>query len=98
MNELGFDTSNVLRIGVKGGGCSGLSYLLAFDKKTEKDNEYEVEGIPGWASTPESRRTFPKISKDMSIQSATATLVKDSNGGWVVQPTAPHGEEPPVRP
>jgi iron-sulfur cluster assembly protein len=36
----------VLRVGVKGGGCSGLSYLLAFDKKEEADNEYEVEGIP----------------------------------------------------
>lgn len=35
-----------LRIGVKGGGCSGLSYLLAFDKKEEGDKEYEVEGIP----------------------------------------------------
>jgi hypothetical protein len=61
--------------------------------------QYEVEGIPGWASTPESRRAFPKISKDTSIQSATATLVKDSNGGWVVQPSQPaQGEEPPVRP
>jgi hypothetical protein len=58
--------------------------------------QYEVEGIPGWATTPESRRAFPKISKDTSIQSATATLIKDSNGGWVVQPTAPQGEEPPV--
>src|ERR1051325_11039999 len=46
INEPGFDTSNVLRVGVKGGGCSGLSYLLAFDKKTEKDNEYEIDGIP----------------------------------------------------
>jgi iron-sulfur cluster assembly protein len=35
-----------LRIGVKGGGCSGMSYLLAFDKKEEKDQEYEIEGIP----------------------------------------------------
>jgi hypothetical protein len=51
--------------------------------------QYEVEGIPTWANTPESRRTFPKISKDTSIQSATATLVKDSNGGWVVTPTQP---------
>ena len=60
--------------------------------------QYEVEGIPGWASTPESRRAFPKISKDTSIQSATATLVKDSNGGWVVQPTAPNAGEDPIRP
>ena len=51
--------------------------------------QYEVEGIPAWATTPESRRAFPKISKDTSIQNATATLVKDSNGGWVVPPNQP---------
>ena len=34
-----------LRVGVKGGGCSGLSYLLAFDDKTEKDKVYELEGL-----------------------------------------------------
>jgi hypothetical protein len=53
---------------------------------------YEVEGIPAWASTPESMRTFPKIAKDTSIQSGTATVAKDSNGGWVVispQPAPP---------
>lgn len=37
---------SVLRIGVKGGGCSGLSYLLAFDKREEGDKEYDLEGIP----------------------------------------------------
>jgi len=36
----------VLRIGVKGGGCSGMSYLLAFDKKEEGDNMYSLDGIP----------------------------------------------------
>ncbi len=40
------DLAPYLRIGVKGGGCSGLSYLLAFDQKEENDNEYLVEGIP----------------------------------------------------
>jgi iron-sulfur cluster assembly accessory protein len=45
MSEPGFDAGNVLRVGVKGGGCSGLSYVLGFDKKGEKDNEYEVNGI-----------------------------------------------------
>lgn len=40
-----FDHSLHLRIGVKGGGCSGLSYILGFDQKGEKDNDYEVEGV-----------------------------------------------------
>jgi hypothetical protein len=62
---------------------------------------YEVEGIPGWAITPESRRAFPKVSKDTSIQNATATLVKDSNGGWAVAPlsatpAAPTGPTAPA--
>lgn len=46
MNEEGFDKEQYLRIGVKGGGCSGLSYLLGFDKKEEGDELYEIEGIP----------------------------------------------------
>jgi iron-sulfur cluster assembly protein len=46
INEPGFDKSQVLRIGVKGGGCSGMSYLLGFDAKKENDEEYIFEGIP----------------------------------------------------
>jgi iron-sulfur cluster assembly protein len=34
-----------LRVGVKGGGCSGLSYFLDFDQKKEKDNEMVFEGV-----------------------------------------------------
>lgn len=34
-----------LRIGVKGGGCSGLSYVLAFDEKKEQDEVFEVDGL-----------------------------------------------------
>lgn len=44
-NQPDFDSNNILRVGVKGGGCSGLSYVLGFDKRTENDNEYEIEGI-----------------------------------------------------
>ena len=45
MSEPGFDTTQILRVGVKGGGCSGLSYLLGFDSKKEGDQEYSFEGI-----------------------------------------------------
>lgn len=35
-----------LRVAVKGGGCSGLSYDLSFDDtKNEKDTLYEDKGI-----------------------------------------------------
>lgn len=34
-----------LRVGVKGGGCSGLSYFLEFGEKKEKDNEFTYEGV-----------------------------------------------------
>jgi iron-sulfur cluster assembly protein len=46
MNEDGFEKSNILRIGVKGGGCSGMTYVLGFDKQTDKDETFEIEGIP----------------------------------------------------
>jgi iron-sulfur cluster assembly protein len=43
--EPGFDNSKELRIGVKGGGCSGLSYVLEFDTRKEGDQSYDVGGI-----------------------------------------------------
>ena len=46
MNEPGFDTSQQLRVGVKGGGCSGMSYVLGFDAKQPGDVEFEIENIP----------------------------------------------------
>ena len=35
-----------LRVSVKGGGCSGLSYVLGFDESpSEKDTVMQVEGL-----------------------------------------------------
>ncbi|MBK9731441.1 MAG: iron-sulfur cluster assembly accessory protein [Chitinophagaceae bacterium] len=34
-----------LRVGVKGGGCSGMTYVLGFDNKEETDEEYMIDGI-----------------------------------------------------
>jgi iron-sulfur cluster assembly protein len=35
-----------LRIGVKGAGCSGVSYLIGFDLKKDGDEEYLINNIP----------------------------------------------------
>jgi iron-sulfur cluster assembly protein len=34
-----------LRVGVKGAGCAGVSYVLGFDQKASGDAEYELEGV-----------------------------------------------------
>lgn len=34
-----------LRVGVKGGGCSGFSYILGFDEQKEGDDVFEQNGI-----------------------------------------------------
>ncbi len=34
-----------LRIGVEGGGCSGLSYILKYDEIKADDIEFTIEGI-----------------------------------------------------
>jgi len=46
MHEEGFDASRSLRVGVKGGGCSGLSYILEFDDAREGDEHFTLDGIP----------------------------------------------------
>ena len=47
MLDDGFDaTKDYVRVGVKSGGCSGLSYDLTFDnKKEENDKVFEENGI-----------------------------------------------------
>lgn len=34
-----------LRVGVKGGGCSGFSYVLGFDLKKENDDVFQIGGL-----------------------------------------------------
>lgn len=46
MNEDSFDNQKQLRIGVKGGGCSGMTYILDFDQMKDNDEQFEVEGVP----------------------------------------------------
>lgn len=39
------DDSDALRLSVRGGGCSGFSYDLSFDKKGDVDHLFESNGV-----------------------------------------------------
>ncbi|PQJ09647.1 iron-sulfur cluster assembly accessory protein [Flavipsychrobacter stenotrophus] len=45
MSEPGFEQDQYLRVGVKGGGCSGMSYVLGFDKIEADDDIYIIDGL-----------------------------------------------------
>jgi hypothetical protein len=82
-----------------GNFCFGHFNVTTIDSATPNDSSnptqytvtyhYEVEGVPDWARTPESLRAFPQIAADTSIRSATAILIKGTNGGWAVLPPQP---------
>lgn len=40
------EPDKMLRVGVKGGGCSGLTYVLEFDHKKDNDMVFDIDGIP----------------------------------------------------
>ncbi|CAN5503293.1 iron-sulfur cluster insertion protein ErpA [soil metagenome] len=39
------DTEQALRVAVRGGGCSGFQYALAFDAPKEDDHRIEAQGV-----------------------------------------------------
>jgi len=46
LNEQSLPDNTALRVGVKGGGCSGFSYTLGFDDTVvETDQVIEVDGV-----------------------------------------------------
>lgn len=64
-----------LRVGVKGGGCSGLSYVLTLvDAPTPRDVVYEVEGLTVVVDK-KSARFLNGTTLDYSLQNLL-------EGGW----------------
>jgi iron-sulfur cluster assembly protein len=47
MDDQKMEEGTVLRVGVQGGGCSGFSYALGFDKSYDEqaDTKYDCHGI-----------------------------------------------------
>ena len=41
----GIPADYFLRVGTSGGGCSGVTYIIGFDKKGDNDELYEIKGI-----------------------------------------------------
>src|SRR5687767_15578677 len=48
IEQQSMEPDTVLRVGVTGGGCSGFSYALGFDKNfdAKADSKYEYHGVP----------------------------------------------------
>jgi iron-sulfur cluster assembly protein len=65
-----------LRVGVKGGGCSGLSYVMNLEPAPrENDLTFELEGIRVFVD-PKSARFLEGTTLDYSIKNLL-------EGGWV---------------
>lgn len=45
MAEKDIPEGYALRVGVRGGGCSGMSYLLGFDKQRDHDAAFDLGGV-----------------------------------------------------
>ncbi len=47
IDEQKFEEGTVLRVGVTGGGCSGFSYSLGFDKTydAKSDSKHDMHGV-----------------------------------------------------
>ena len=53
-----------LRVGIKGGGCGGMSLIIGFDKMKETDLSYEVAGITVYV---DKKHTMYLIGKEVDF-------------------------------
>lgn len=53
-----------LRVGVKGGGCGGVSLIIGFDKKKESDLSYMISDIPVYV---DKKHTMYLIGKEVDF-------------------------------
>ena len=69
------DNALKLRVGVKGGGCSGLSYVLALEEAPRAtDAAYDVDGVTVLVDTKSAQ-----FISGMTLDYSTANLLE---GGW----------------
>jgi iron-sulfur cluster assembly protein len=78
LSSQGADVSAAgLRVGVKGGGCSGFQYNLAFDEKRDGDEVFEASGLKVYVD--QSSLPYVKGSVIDYVESLTAAGFQVNN-------------------
>lgn len=75
-----------LRVGVKGGGCGGVSMLIGFDKPKDSDLIYTISDIPVFV---DKKHTLYVMGKEVDYYEG-----EDARGFVFVEPTNLLPEEP----
>jgi len=69
-----------LRIGIKGAGCVGVSYLLGFDKKKDSDDSFTHQGLDVYI---QKKEMMYLVGLDLDFYDET-----DSSGFTFVNPSS----------
>lgn len=77
-----------LRVGIRGGGCGGVSLIIGFDKQKESDLAYSENGIPVLV---EKKHTMYIIGKEVDFYEGT-----DARGFMFVDPSEKEKADQPA--
>jgi iron-sulfur cluster assembly protein len=73
-----------LRVGVRGGGCGGVSLIIGFDKKKDSDLAYTIQDIPVYI---DKKHTMYIIGKEVDFYEG-----EDARGFMFVDPSKEKSE------
>ena len=68
-----------LRVGIKGGGCGGVSLIIGFDRKKDSDLSYTIADIPVFV---DKKHTMYLIGKEVDFhdsEDARGFLFRDAS-------------------
>jgi iron-sulfur cluster assembly protein len=71
-----------LRVGVRGGGCGGVSLMIGFDKQKDTDLAYTIDDIPVYI---DKKHTMYIIGKQVDFYEGD-----DARGFMFVDPSLPN--------
>jgi iron-sulfur cluster assembly protein len=75
-----------LRVGVRGGGCGGVSLMIGFDKQKDTDLVYSIDDIPVYI---DKKHTMYIIGKQVDFYES-----EDARGFMFIDPPLPPTSPP----